>query len=240
VNGSWISLGGTTGIEPENGIAGMSNLLIALSGVILLSVLLYSERKRGGRGLLFYKGALSSLFIVAVITQDHQAVHSYYVFLLTGLVFCLGGDLFLAIPRERMFLFGLASFWFGHLFYFTGFFHLARVGWWTFGGLLVTTTISGVVFFGLKPHLGKLKGPVFLYVLVITLMVAGAWSLLGDENLKPGGRIMVFSGALAFYFSDLFVARNRFIKKEFINRLVGLPLYYTGQFLLAFSVGMLK
>jgi hypothetical protein len=27
------------------------------------------------------------------------------------------------------------------------------------------------------------------------------------------------------------------LKKKFINRLIGLPLYYSGQFLLAFSVG---
>jgi len=41
---------------------------------------------------------------------------------------------------------------------------------------------------------------------------------------------------LFFYLSDLFVARNQFMKKAYINRLVGLPLYFIGQFLLAFSV----
>jgi hypothetical protein len=38
----------------------------------------------------------------------------------------------------------------------------------------------------------------------------------------------------------VFVARDRFLKKDFFNRLVGLPLYYTGQFILAFSVGVLE
>ncbi|MDD3992851.1 MAG: hypothetical protein PHV70_11955 [Desulfobacteraceae bacterium] len=37
--------------------------------------------------------------------------------------------------------------------------------------------------------------------------------------------------------SDLFVARQRFVAPAFSNRLLGLPLYYIGQFLLAFSVG---
>ncbi len=46
--------------------------------------------------------------------------------------------------------------------------------------------------------------------------------------------------ALSFYVSDVFVARDRFLKEEFINRLVGLPMYYAGQFLLAFSVGLLR
>ncbi|TFG38533.1 MAG: hypothetical protein E4H39_00070 [Syntrophobacterales bacterium] len=50
---------------------------------------------------------------------------------------------------------------------------------------------------------------------------------------------MIFVGALCFYFSDIFVARDRFFRKEFLNRLIGLPLYYLGQFLLAFSVGLI-
>jgi len=45
---------------------------------------------------------------------------------------------------------------------------------------------------------------------------------------------------VSFYISDLFVARDRFFKTEFSNRLLGLPLYYAGQFLLAFSVGLIK
>jgi uncharacterized membrane protein YhhN len=51
---------------------------------------------------------------------------------------------------------------------------------------------------------------------------------------------MAFTGAVAFYFSDVFVARDRFMKKEFLNRLVGLPMYYAGQFLIAFSLGFLR
>jgi hypothetical protein len=70
-------------------------------------------------------------------------------------------------------------------------------------------------------------------------MACGAWSVLGSYHLALTGRIMVFVGALSFYLSDIFVARYRFVKKEFMNRLIGLPLYYTGQFLLAFSVGLL-
>ena len=34
---------------------------------------------------------------------------------------------------------------------------------------------------------------------------------------------------------DLFVARQRFVAEAFINRLIGLPLYYAGQLLIAWS-----
>ena len=43
--------------------------------------------------------------------------------------------------------------------------------------------------------------------------------------------------AVAFFLSDLTVARDRFVAREAVNRLVGLPLYYTGQFAIAWSVG---
>ena len=77
-------------------------------------------------------------------------------------------------------------------------------------------------------------------MVVITVMVCAASSILGVPDLNLSGRVMAFSGAVAFYFSDVFVARDRFVKKEFINRLVGLPMYYVGQFLIAFSLGFLR
>jgi len=42
-----------------------------------------------------------------------------------------------------------------------------------------------------------------------------------------------------FYVSDIFVARQRFVARQHINRLVGLPLYYAGQFMIAFSIRFL-
>jgi uncharacterized membrane protein YhhN len=82
--------------------------------------------------------------------------------------------------------------------------------------------------------------PVIAYIIVITVMVIGAWTVLGDTKLSYAGRLLVFIGAVSFYLSDLFVARDRFVKSEFTNRLIGLPMYYCGQFLLAFSIGLLK
>jgi uncharacterized membrane protein YhhN len=85
-----------------------------------------------------------------------------------------------------------------------------------------------------------MKIPVICYILVITAMVVGAWSMVGAGELKPAGRMAAFIGALGFYVSDIFVARQRFLKTEFVNRLIGLPLYYGGQFMLAFSIGWLS
>jgi uncharacterized membrane protein YhhN len=81
--------------------------------------------------------------------------------------------------------------------------------------------------------------PVIAYIIVITVMVVGAFTVVGDAGFPATGRLMVIFGAVSFYISDLFVARDRFLKPEFTNRFLGLPLYYLGQFLLAFSVAFI-
>lgn len=216
----------------------MPNILIIVLAIILMAGLLNFGKKDNRRGLVSTKTTLSLLFILAVVIQPHP-FPSFYHFLLVGLIFCLGGDVFLALPQKRMFLLGLISFLIGHLLYVIAFFSAAEIGQWTWIGTLVAMVISGWVYLWLRPHLGAMNGPVLLYIIVITAMLSGAWSILGDSSLTLTGRLMIFGGAVLFYFSDIFVARDRFLKNSFLNRLVGLPMYYAGQFLLAFSVGVL-
>ena len=217
----------------------MVNVLIIVSALILLTGLLYFEKNVDRTGKLPTKTILSCLFIFTAVVQPHP-IPGYYYLLLIGLIFCLGGDVFLALPQERMFLYGLVSFLLGHVLYVVCFFYVADVSYWTGIGCLVGLLVSGLVFWWLRPHLGSMLIPVIAYIFVITAMVVGAWTVLGDADLSRVGRLLVFSGAVSFYLSDLFVARDRFLKSEFINRLIGLPMYYCGQFLLAFSVGLLK
>ena len=217
----------------------MLNIVIITLAAVLLGGLLYYEKKENRNGRLITKTVLSSLFILAAVVQPHPILR-YYHFVLLALAFCLAGDVFLALPQKKMFLFGLVSFLCGHIFYIVGLFNVAQINKLTLAGSLIGLVISGGVYLWLRPHLGSMQRPVSVYVIVITIMLCGAWSILGDSDLARRGRIVVFTGALSFYFSDLFVARDRFLNKEFLNRLIGLPMYYTGQFLLAFSVGLLE
>jgi uncharacterized membrane protein YhhN len=81
--------------------------------------------------------------------------------------------------------------------------------------------------------------PVIAYMAVITVMVVGAAALAGNAHLGLTGRIVLFCGAILFYVSDILVARNRFVIRQYGNRLVGLPLYYGGQFMIACSLRLL-
>ena len=215
------------------------NIFIVVLAAGLLTGLLYAEKREVFKAKLAVKTVLSSLFILSAVIQPHPIV-PYYRFILTGLIFGLAGDVFLALPRQKMFLCGLLSFLLGHLFYVTGFFYAAGLNRGTVIGLVMCAMVSGGVFLWLRPHLGSMKIPVIFYILVITAMVVGVSSILAAGELILSGRILVFTGALSFYVSDVFVARQRFLKTEFLNKLIGLPLYYSGQFMLAFSVGLLK
>jgi len=217
----------------------MPNFLIILLAVLLLIALLYFEKQANRRAALPTKTLLSCLFIITVWIQPHP-LPGYFYLLLIGLIFCLGGDVFLALPQEKMFLYGLVSFLLGHVFYVIAFFYAAQLNQWTWIGCALCLVLSGGIYFWLRPHLGAMNLPVLFYVIVITIMVIGAWSILGDGHLTLNGRLLIFIGALSFYFSDVFVARDRFLRTDFLNRLIGLPMYYFGQFLLAFSVGFIS
>jgi len=71
------------------------------------------------------------------------------------------------------------------------------------------------------------------YMVVITAMVACA---IGTVVAHGGLAILV--GALAFYLSDLSVARDRFVSPGFDNKLWGWPLYFGAQLVLAATVSL--
>jgi len=215
----------------------MMNAGIIAMGAVLVVGLLVAEKRESLKGKLVTKPLASLGFIILAMVQPHPEA-AYYYWVLAGLVFCLGGDVFLALPQKPMFLVGLISFLLGHVLYVFGFLCLVSISVWIQAGTLVVVCISTAVFIWLKPHLGSMLVPVAVYVTVISLMLTGALAVFGGSGISPGGRRLVMTGAVLFYLSDLFVARNRFVKKGYVNRLVGLPLYYAGQYLLALSVNL--
>ena len=215
------------------------NVIIVIFGFILLMGLLYYEKKNDGRPLLIVKSILSLLFVITALLQLHP-VPAYYQYLFVGLIFCLIGDVCLALPQKKAFRVGLVAFLVGHVLYILSFSSLTQIYYWISAWLFILFCMSALIFLWLLPHLKSMLIPVLLYILVITVMVSGAWAVFRKSPFQISGRVFILIGALCFYFSDVFVARNEFIKEEYRNRFLGLPLYYTGQFLLAFSVGLLK
>jgi uncharacterized membrane protein YhhN len=216
----------------------MTNTFIIIFSIILLYGLLFYEKRKNRVPLFMAKSILSLLFVMTALLQP-RSVPAYYHYLLAGLILCLIGDVCLALPQEKAFRTGLIAFLIGHIFYIFSFSSLTQISHWISIGLFIFLGMSAFIFFWLRPHLKSMLIPVLLYIVVITVMGVGAWAVFWKSSFRISGRALILAGALCFYFSDVFVARDKFIKEEYQNRLLGLPLYYAGQFMLAFSIGLL-
>ena len=215
----------------------MPDLLIPATALVLLVLLLASEKQgRTPRGV-FIKGSVSALFVITALIQPHP-LSSYYHLILLGLLFGWVGDVCLALPGKRAFRVGLFAFLAGHIFYVWAFAGLTRPEDWASPIQVMLLAVSCGAFWWLRPHVGRMMVPVTVYLIVITLMLAGAFAVIRNPDLNAAGRWVILAGALYFYLSDLFVARQRFVTEQYLNRLIGLPLYYIGQFLIAYSVGL--
>ncbi len=208
--------------------------IIIIPALALLICLINAEKTNSTKKILLYKTPLSLLFILAWGLQPAQnALFSKLV--LIALLFCLAGDILLAFPSRSAFFSGLVSFLLGHVIYAAAFFLFGVVGQTMAVGVVLLTVSAAVVWRWLVPHLSTMQVPVLAYIVVISIMVAGAFGVYGNSNLPEGVRRTIFFGAVFFYLSDFFVARERFIVNTHMNQAVGLPMYYTAQFLLAFS-----
>jgi uncharacterized membrane protein YhhN len=176
-----------------------------------------------GRGVpraVFKTLASAGMIAVAVVGGVHGR---YAQVVLAGLGLSAVGDLCLLSRARRLFLAGVGAFLLAHLAYALAFAPRATVH--PALALALAVAAVGIVAW-LWPHLGSMRVPVLAYAAAISAML-----LLALGVADP----LVRWGAALFYLSDLTVARDRFVRQAFANRLVGLPLYYSGQVLLALS-----
>lgn len=154
---------------------------------------------------------------------------------LVGLLFSFGGDMALMFPDNRKaFMIGLVLFLLAHIAYTVLFTLLGRFTAWDALSTILLLVV-GVYFFTLiKPNLGKMKIPVVVYIVVISLMVNRAISTLFGPELSAGQGIMIVIGAVLFYVSDLILAAGRYWKPWRYHR-ISLAFYYSGQLLIALA-----
>ncbi|MCP4425244.1 MAG: lysoplasmalogenase [Chloroflexi bacterium] len=184
------------------------------------------------RTQLYLFKPLTTLLIIRIAFMDAGVAPPLFRWLiLVGLIFCLGGDVFLMLPA-KYFIAGLVSFLIGHIFYIVAFisdggFHWA-LGW--FAPLIV---YGSIIYRLLHPHLGKLRGAVIVYILAILTM---AWQALGRWTaLETTGALLAAAGAVLFVISDSVLALDRFRQKFASARVIVLSTYWIAQWLIAFS-----
>jgi uncharacterized membrane protein YhhN len=208
---------------------GLTTVFAAVMAVAV-AVLVAAERA-GRRALVFVSKPVASLCFVMVGWSLYQRLNLYDAWVLVALLLCLLGDVFLMF--RRAFLAGLVSFLLGHLAYLAAFAALLPPRSWPARWAMPLLLVSGAAALWLGPHLGRRRSPVLAYLVVITLMVWAAVSVV----IGGKGPWILAAGAGLFYLSDLAVARDRLVVKRFASRAWGLPAYYLGQLLLALTVG---
>jgi uncharacterized membrane protein YhhN len=210
----------------------------ALTLCTLLFVVLLLLADRGGRSrrALVAKSCASACFVLLGLLGSGLAPRGAFdSLILAGLCCALVGDVCLALPGERAFQAGVGAFWCCHALYVAAAYRAlngaAPPGW---AWLVCVPSLAAYAW--LYRHLGVMRLPVAAYIGVITTLVAYALAL---HQAQPTGGFAFALGALLFYASDLSVARDKFVQSAFVNRLWGLPAYYAGQLLIAWSTAAL-
>jgi len=192
-------------------------------GAAGLAALLWAEARGRAGGRALPKMVASAGFVVLALARGGEP--PYATLVLGGLVLSALGDAMLLSEARGPFLAGLVAFLLAHLAYAVAFAPVSAPSAWA---LAAVVAAAALVLRWLWPRLGPMRLPVVAYCAVISAML---WLALGT------GQPAVAAGGLLFYLSDLFVARHRFVRASAWNRLLGLPLYYAGQYLIAFSAG---
>ena len=209
-------------------------LVIGLTLLALVSAALHIRAESVGpkRNVYLFK-PLTMIWIILIALLAESRVSSFYKYMIVaGLICSLLGDIFLMLPSDR-FVPGLLSFLVAHLFYIAAF---------ASGGARLNAIRYAIPFliYGsmmlwiLLPHLGRMKLPVIVYLIVIMVMAWQALSRwLGTEQAGSG---LAFFGALLFTVSDSILAVNRFKGRVEHAQFYILSTYFTAQWLIALSV----
>ncbi|MFD0618133.1 lysoplasmalogenase [Paenibacillus sp. GCM10027629] len=177
---------------------------------------------------LLFKIIPMLLIITYAYVQAPLRKQYYDWMLLTGLFFCMLGDAFIIFE----FIFGLAAFLIGHLFYMTGFFRKWRFSKLRFAAIipigLYAFFMGGEIIQALIRDNNKaLIVPVLLYITVISLMM---WSAIMTGNKWTA------IGSITFGISDSILSWNMFVTPFASADTLVMITYYAAQFCIAYSL----
>ncbi|WP_316811866.1 lysoplasmalogenase [Pedobacter heparinus] len=168
---------------------------------------------------------ISLLVMLAVSTRLKGRFHKR---IFTALMFALAGDLLLMYAGldETYFIWGLAAFLCCHLCYTRAFYldfksapELDKKG--ARIAIACCAVLAIFFYFFLRPHLGIMKLPVMIYILVISMMMMMA--SFRNQRVNTSSFKLILFGALFFLLSDGILAYNKFVN----------PIPYPGTWIMA-------
>jgi uncharacterized membrane protein YhhN len=209
-----------------------------LTVAALISSLVYiATLKQGGATadpLHYALKPLTTLLIAGIALALPAPISDSYRWLVVlGLLLSLAGDVFLMLPNDRYFLFGLASFLVAHLFFIGAYRTRGGFGftWWL--ALLYLAYAAALVYL-LWPSIAGVRIPVMVYASVLMVMgwqAAEMWLRWSDLSA-----LFAMLGAILFLLSDSALALNKFRAPIRQSSVIVMSTYWAAQLLIAWSV----
>jgi uncharacterized membrane protein YhhN len=159
-----------------------------------------------------------------------------------GVLFSLAGDVLLMLSLDRFFLPGLGAFLLAHLTYVIGFnTPLPEISVWGIGlafiiGLGGARVIRRILASVVAKGQGRLRMPIAVYGIVISLMLLSAMLKQFDVTWEAGAALLVSVGAFLFYLSDIILAWSKFAAPIRNGRIYNIAAYHLGQIALIAGV----
>jgi len=187
----------------------------------------------------FTKPFLTLLLLAFAVFSIHEKNWILLYLSFSLLSSCLG-DVFLLLEdgNTNWFILGLASFLLAHVFFILVFIRVRKenrayqkINWLIAIPVVIYTAF---LFSLLKPSLGSLKIPVFIYATVLAAMAFS--SLIAFDIFKQNFGRLCICGTLLFVSSDSLLAINKFYHPFERADLLVMATYLAAQFLIVLGV----
>ena len=217
-------------------------MTVILIPVLAVAVLDWVAVARGWKKIETFAKPITMILLFCYLALAGGFGAAPLIFFGLGIIFSLAGDVFLLLS-DRWFIAGLAAFLLAHVAYIIGFnIPIGEFSLFWAVGIGIILAITAARF--LRPILAGLreKGrsqlvvPVMVYGTVITLMLLSAILTIYRIDWKTSAAGLVSAGAILFYFSDVILAWNKFVKPIKNGRLMNMVAYHLGQIALVAGV----
>lgn len=189
----------------------------------------------------FAKPATLITLLVAYVLQLASPPQWWAIVFGLGLLFSLGGDIFLMLPKDQ-FIKGLVAFLLAQIAYIVVFnreglnLNTATILIVIAIALIAVPVIGSIVSALKSTQRSQLVIPVMIYGLFLGLMFWSAASTLYRPGWTPLSAGLAALGGVAFFLSDSILAWDRFVHPIRRARLLTMFTYHIAQFALTFSL----
>jgi uncharacterized membrane protein YhhN len=216
-------------------------MVYLIAALIFAALTALATWKKNRRLEFVTKPAVLALLLIYLWTAVGQ--NGALLWFALGLLLSLIGDVLL-LWLDRMFLYDLISFLLAQSAYVIGFNSPpSDVSLWGLTMAVIVAVGSGRVLRRILSALAekgntRMRIPIMVYGLVVTLMLLSAMLKLTDPAWGAGASLLVALGAFLFFLSDIVLAWNKFVIPIRNGRVLNIVLYHLGQICLAAGVVM--